>query len=560
MELKAYLTPLIKYWWLLLVAGILAATSSFLVTRVQPPTYQSHTTLVIGRAVYEPNPTNNDFWLNQQLAGYYADLATRDVVRNATMAALGLDWLPQYNASLLPNSQLLSITVVDTDPVRAQAVARELANQLIKQTPVYSTGSGQENEEFIDQQLALLKTKITETEDEIAKQNALLQDMNSARQIADTQQQISVLETKLSTLQNNYAMLLSNSSQGAINSLTVIEPANLPTKPIAPNKMMMILLSMAIALIVAAGAAYLLEYLDDTLKTPEEITRLLHLPVIGNHTEVRKENKDVTYIAKRPRSAEAEAFRTLRTNLEYLSVDKPLKTILVSSVGISEGKTYVASNLAIVLAQGGKKVCLLDADMRKPSIHNNFEISSEKGLSDAFLGHGELKDIIQFWGDEKIMIIPSGKLPPNPSDLLDSQKMNNILEQLKKVADVIIIDAPPFVVSDSISLATKVDGVLLVVRYGYTRKADIIKSFEQLTRIGADVLGVTINRTPRSGEEYYRRLYYSSVSASMREKNYNEVVVPRSARSGGLLKAINLSGQPIDSIGSDSKTTPKTSS
>jgi succinoglycan biosynthesis transport protein ExoP len=536
MELRAYLSPLIKYWWLLLLAGLLAAASSFIVTRMQPLTYQSQTTLVIGRAVYEPNPNSNDFWLNQQLAGYYADLAMREPVRNATMAALGLDWLPDYNARLLPNSQLLSITVVDTNPLRAQAVAKELANQLIKQTPVYSSGSAQANQEFINQQLENLKGKITDTEAEITKQNELLQDLSSARQIADTQQQISVLESKLSTLQNNYALLLTNSSQGAVNSLTVIEPANLPTYPIAPNKMMMILLSTAIALTIAAGAAYLLEYLDDTLKDPEEIASLLHVPVIGNHIEMDKNNRNVTYIAKQPRSAEAETFRTLRTNLEYLSFDKPLEVILVSSSGPREGKTFISSSLAVVLAQGGRKVILVDTDMRKPGIHNVFNLSNEKGLSDLFKNSVELRDVIQVWGEEKIAVITSGSLPPNPSDLLGSQKMDQILAHFKEIADVVILDGPPLIVSDSIVLSTKVDGVLLVVRHGFLHKKIVLNVVNQLNRVGAKLVGVALNRTPRSGEEYYRRYYYHSELDNISANDIGKTSISRNGRSKKLVK------------------------
>jgi len=153
MDLKAYIDPFKKWWWLLLVASLVAAISSFLVTRQQPPVYQASTALVIGRSVYDPNPTSNDLWLGQQLASYYADIAQRDQVRNATMETLGLEWLPEYSARPLPNSQIIEIVVRDSSPVRAQAVTNELANQLVMQAPSSTQEQDQERQDFINHQL-----------------------------------------------------------------------------------------------------------------------------------------------------------------------------------------------------------------------------------------------------------------------------------------------------------------------------------------------------------------------------------------------------------------------
>jgi uncharacterized protein involved in exopolysaccharide biosynthesis len=147
-----------------------------------------------------------------------------------------------------------------------------------------------------------LKAKITDTEAQLTKKQTELQDLNSAREISDAQQEISVLESKLNTLQNNFALLLSNSSQGATNTLTVIEPAGLPTVPVAPNKGMIILLSTTLALVVSSGAAYLLEYIDDTLKTSGQVEHLVSSPVIGSIAEVAKEEKEAFYISRQSRS------------------------------------------------------------------------------------------------------------------------------------------------------------------------------------------------------------------------------------------------------------------
>jgi non-specific protein-tyrosine kinase len=346
MELKTYFIPVIKWWWLLLIATLVAAISSFIVTGQMPPQYQTRTTLTIGRAVYATNPTGNDFYLNQQLATFYADIAQRDPVQSATREALGLDSLPGYTVQAIQDSSLIEILVTDTDPVRAQAVANELAAQLIKLTP--ANNQSQEHQSFIEDQLAQLESKIVETQGEIKKNQADLANLFSARQISDSEREITALENKLSDLQSNYAAMLSNSDRGAVNTLNVIEPAGLPLYPIGPNRLMNVLLAGVIAFSIATAAAYLLEYLDDTIKTPDDISRVVSIPVVGYVSEMERGKYQGAYVVKNPRSAIAEAFRSLRTDLEFSSVDKPIKTILVTSASVAAGKTTVAVNLATV--------------------------------------------------------------------------------------------------------------------------------------------------------------------------------------------------------------------
>jgi capsular exopolysaccharide synthesis family protein len=189
-------------------------------------------------------------------------------------------------------------------------------------------------------------------------------------------------------------------------------------------------------------------------------------------------------------------------------VSKPIKTILVTSSGASEGKTSVAINLAVVMAQGGKKVILMDADLRRPSVSEKLGVPNNKGLSDLFLGQLEVKDVRTSWDVENVTTIMSGPPPPNPVDLLSSTRMDDILEDLKQDADIIILDGPPFLVADAGILASKVDGVLLVFRHGYTRREVARNATERFKRVGANVLGVVFNRIPRSGIDLYGHYGY----------------------------------------------------
>jgi non-specific protein-tyrosine kinase len=510
MELKQYLTPLKKWWWLIIAATLISATSAYISTQFEEPQYRTHATVMIGQTIEDPNPNGGTFYLTQQLAQSYADIALRQPVRQAVMAQLGLTWLPEYSVRIVANTQLLEISVIDTDAVRAQVVANTLAEQLIAQSP----GSQQENQQrqgFINEQLDDLEIKIKENQDMIVELNTQLEDMVSARQIADTESQISVLQTKLTTLQSNYAELLANTQSGAVNSLRMVESAMLPEVAINANKMSTILLGAAIGFVLAAGAAYLMEYLDHTLKTPEEIRKTLGMPIISFVGQTATNDKDhyQPYVVNQPRSPVAESFRTLRTNLEFASVDDPLETILITSPNPSDGKSMVAANLAAIIANTGKRVVILDADLRRPRVQLYLNLPNNEGLSDIFLNQLSAREVMQKTTVDNLSAITSGDLPPNPSELLSSDKMQKILLDVKELADIVIIDSPPFVVSDSSILATKIDGVLLVMQLGSTNVDDAKAMKEQFDRAGARMVGIVLNRIPNKRGNYYN-YYYAS--------------------------------------------------
>ena len=257
-DLRGCLIPLRKWWWLIVAASVVATLGSFWATRQQAPIYRTRVTVMVGSAIENPNPNGNEFWLTQQLATTYADIVMRDPVRNGVMAKLSLTWMPEYSARVVPSTQLVELTVTDTDPQRAQAVANELANQLILISPTAPGREDQQRQQFISQQLSDLETNIQATQDEIDRKQAGLATLFSAAQIEDTRAQIASMENKLATLQYNYAALLANTQQGALNSINIIEPAALPSAPVGPNKLATILLATAIGLVLATAPAYLL--------------------------------------------------------------------------------------------------------------------------------------------------------------------------------------------------------------------------------------------------------------------------------------------------------------
>ncbi len=531
MEIKEIITPLLKWWWLLLVSTLVAAVASFIAVSQQPPLYAASTTLMTGRIITDPNPSYTELYMGQQLAATYADIAGRQPVRQATMDALGLTWLPTYSVRPVEQTQLIVINVQDTDPIRAAAVANELANQLILKTPT-NPQVDPERQAFIDQQLDDLQVEIQETRNEIIENQDKLAGLISARQISDAQTQIAALESKLRSLQNNYSSLLASSQQGASNTLNIIEPATIPTAPIGSNVLMTVLSAAAIGLVLAAGAAYLLEYLDNTVKDPDEIKKLTDLPTLAGIAHISGERyREKLITIQHPRSPISEAYRSLRTNIQFSIIDFPgNKKLLVTSPNPTEGKSITVANLGAVFAQAGNQVLVMDTDLRKPVQHRLFQLSNKTGLTDFLLGvnesqiKDEVKSLIK-WCMQKtevegLHVLTSGPLPPNPSELLGSEKMRKTLATLSEIYDYIIMDSPPgLIVTDAAVMSTQADGVLLVVNARGTTRNQLKQSVEELRDLNqrAGLIGVVLNDLTAKRDGYYNHYYYYSSSNSLDE-------------------------------------------
>jgi capsular exopolysaccharide synthesis family protein len=489
MEFRTYVAPLLRWWWLIVVATLIAGGTSFASTRSLPLIYQSRTTLLIGQSINNPNPSAGQFALEQQLAAIYADMARREPIRVATMQALGLSSLPEYVARALPETQLIEITVSDSDPVRAQAVAAELANQLILRAPTNVDPEDEERQAFVNQQLATLQTDIETTQDQIDQLNTQLGGLDSAQQIAETERQINALETKLRTLQANYASLLASTGKGAVNTLSVVEPAELPTRPIGSDRNVTILLAAALGGLLAAAGAFIIEAVDHTVKHADEVTGLLDWPLLAEIPRLPAGGSPRTYVSDHPLSYVADAFRTLRTNLEVSGVGEDLKTLLVTSSALGEGKSTIASNLALATAKLGRRVILVDADFHRSSL--GFE--QQKGLSDLLVDSSHPSEYLVDWQHPTLQVLSNGTRPANLTELLGSPAVNRVFEQLKELAEVVIIDSPPIAVSDSLALSVKADAVLFVVRLQRARRFQLARVKTQLERARVKVLGVVVN-------------------------------------------------------------------
>lgn len=517
MELRQYLNIVARWLWLVVLSVAIAAASSYFASRAATPLYRTKTTLMVGRATQNPDPNSSELYTGQQLAYTYTQLARREPVLRGALESLGLNmsWealAGQVSTSIVQQTQLIEISVIDSDPYRAKVLADAIAQQLILMSPT-TLQTDQEQAVFIQSQIGDLQAKIESSQAEIERLQAELDAANSARQIQDLQNQIDVLETKISGWQNTYSQLLTSLKGGDVNALSVVEEASIPRYPISPNVRMNVLLASAIGFILAVGGAFLIEYLDDTVKTPDDIERITGLPTLGAIARIEGDNYPDKLIAvKKPLSPTVEAYRVLRTNLQFSSVDRPAQTLVMTSPGPSEGKSVSLANLGVVMAQSGLKVIIVDTDLRRPVQHKLFELPNRYGLTDAILHPNPgLAEHLQDTRVENLRVLTSGALPPNPAELLGSQRMQELIEELKNEADIVLFDSPPtLVVADAAIIGTRTDGMLVVNDAGRTRTTESRRAVEELRRVHANLLGVILNRLSAGsrGYYYYYRYYY----------------------------------------------------
>lgn len=299
------------------------------------------------------------------------------------------------------------------------------------------------------------------------------------------------------------------------SNIVQIDSASAPTSPIRPLPMQSALQGAILGLIMAGGIVFLIEYFDDTLRSPVDVDYILGIPVLGYIAEIKQpDEKRQVYVSTYPQSPVAEAFRTLRTAIE-LSDEKPPKTILVTSSRAGEGKTTIASNLAAIFSQNGKRVILVDADLRRPAVHSAVGIPNRLGLTTLLRDSIQLESVWKSLGNgyKGMHVITSGYIPSNPAELLGSDRMLHIMSDLRKNADIIIFDSPPIAVADVQILASLVDRVILVLRPGKSPAEEAKSTLVHLNRTGASVMGVVFNRIPKNGSHHYGAYGYYSANA-----------------------------------------------
>jgi non-specific protein-tyrosine kinase len=513
MELRDYLAIARKWLWLFVLATVVAAIGAWITTRALPKTYRSDTTVMVGRPTSNPDPNVQQLFLGQTLATTYAQMAVREPVLQAVIDSLDLRATYQQlqgmvRAQPVAGSQLLEIRVVDRDPIRAQVLANEVGRQLTVMGPSPEARRHKENVDFAQAQVAQLRDNLTHAQAELDEIDTRLASESSARAIGDLQSKKNALLAKSETWRSQLADYLNFAEGSEVNSLSIIEAAA-PGIQVGPNVRMNVLMAALIGFGLALGAVLLIEYLDDTVKTSEQLERRLGLSGLATIERISgvEHRRDALVTVLSPRSPAAEAYRVLRTNLQFALLDTR-GTVVITSANPGEGKTATAANVAVAMAQGGRKVILMDADLRKPAIHRMFQLPNSTGMTSLLVDEGlAIEEVLApAEGIDGLEVLTSGPLPPNPAEMLDSPRMDHLMDQLRERADFVIVDSPPLlIVVDAAVLAKNADGTLLIFDSCATRVDSAKRAMQALARVGVKPIGGVINRLDRAkvGGYYY---------------------------------------------------------
>lgn len=530
MDLRRQLA-IARVWLPLLVASVvLASVGAFAVGSLQQKVYEAKATLIVGASLSALNPNYDQLLVSQNLATTYASVAATRPILDAVIRKLDLKVSTDQLATSVQaraqiSSSLLTITAQNVDPALAAAIANAIADQLIAASPTIQ-GQQVALQQSVSAQLRATEEQINATQAEVERLGALSSPAPS--DIATLQ----TLQSQLVTLRSTYASLVAASSSNASNLLSVVEPAVAPITPVSPRPLLDALLGGILGLLIAAGFVYVVETLNDTVRDPDAVQDVVSLSTLGMISRIKGDQGDEIHrlvALLHPHSEAAEAYRTLRTNIEFASVDAPIRTLLVTSSIPSEGKTVTAANLALVFAQSGRRVLLVDADLRKPGVHTIFDLPNTLGLTTLLRSDEVSLDAIAHQTEQdNLRVLTTGPLPPNPAELLGSQRMRGAIERLQADTDLLVMDSPPIrSVADSAILSSFVDGTLFVIDAERSHRPIVREGRDSLSKAGANVLGAVLNRVPTHAGSRYPGYYLGGYGSAPGPKKAPDSVPER---------------------------------
>lgn len=442
LELRDYMRILAKNWLLVIGGIVLGVALAVVATLSMNPKYESTSTLYVS-------------------------------VRTGMADATG----DLYQGASFAQTAVTSYVDVATSALVLDRVADDLSTDL-------TTG-----------QLRKMLTVTSPPESVLIKITAANPNPQLAAEIANTTGE------KFTRVVENEIEITGRSGDSPVQVRT-IDPGVVPVEPSSPNMLLNIALGLILGAILGIGLAMLRGLMDTRLHTVADVEQLSEIPVVGRIAHDDHISQRPLIVHDEPRSPRAEAFRTLRTNLQFLGAGDGTRTFVVTSAMPNEGKTHVVANLAVVLAESGARVALIEADLRKPRLARVMGIEGAAGLSDVLIGRAELADVIQPWGTENLTVLPAGQIPPNPSELLGSAAMRRTIHKMAEYADYVLIDAPPILpVTDAAVISGLTSGALLVASVGNTTRQDFSHAINSLETVEGRLLGVIVNNvSPKSSD------------------------------------------------------------
>jgi polysaccharide biosynthesis transport protein len=483
---------------LIVIAAIAATVMALAVSLVLPKSYEGRVVLTVGQSTTNGASSGLDaLQASQLLSQTFADLAVTnriavDVIRDLGLETTSEQLLASVHSQATLGSTLVTITVDDPDPTEAARIANGFAAEVLKE-PASGSAIFTEMQTFVEQDLLQTRAQIDSLQVDITN---LVATKDPTPEETD---QLARLEEQIATARSTFATLLSLSTGAPANQVSIFDPAIAPTAPVAPRVALNTILGGTLGLVLGIALAYTRRRLDDSVRTPEEVELLTGLPNLGTIVRMPGDNRRPLFYRLSsllyPRSPAAEGFRQVRTSVEFAAGETPVRTLLITSAMPGDGKTTFASNLAVSFAQAGRRVCLVDGDLRKPELDQMFRIPNEVGLADLLGGHELTFEAATAETEVPgLRVLTSGKRPANPAELVATGSLPAILTSLLLHVDLVVIDSPPLqAVTDAAILASISDGTILVTASGKTRRGAVVRGSDTLRRVGAHVLGFALN-------------------------------------------------------------------
>ena len=508
MELRDYLQVIRLRKWVIIQAVVVVTLTAVVASLLQTPVYVGEASVLIqekdtgaallGSALAEFS-SQPERGLQTQVELMRMRPLLEETIRTLALGVTPADLASDIEITAVGETNVVTIMARHEDPVTAASIANTLAAEFVAWSREYKRESIKAAAAEVESRLSEVEERILDLASEIEKEGAS----------DEVEAELAIATGAYTTLAGQYEQLKIN-EQLEQGTAALVSPAVIAAEPVEPSPVRNAGLGLAVGLAFGLGMALLYEYLDNTVKSSDEAEQLVGAPVLGlvPAEKYEKDERRRASILTQPGSAAAEAYRVLRNNLDFINFQHDIKTLLITSAAPSEGKSTVAANLAIGLAQAGKKVVLLSCDFRKPTTEQFFGVSNLIGLSDVLTGQRSLGSAFQRpMGDLELLVLTSGKLPPNPSELLGSAKMKDLLDEAGLWADWVIIDSPPLLaVADGAAVARWTNGVLLVTKGGSSTRDAVKKAREMLANVGARVIGSVVwgldTASVRSGHGY----------------------------------------------------------
>lgn len=496
----------VRRWLPLLLLGpLLGGLAGYLLLREVPSVYEARVTLLVSQGSVTTTTGAEELRGAEQLARTYAEVVkTRGVLEEAA-ARVGLtvpfrELQQRVNARLVRDTQLLRISAEDTDPARAAQLANAVADVFIAKNVEAQAGrfaSSRDNlARLVDSLRADVEARTRQIEELRVQPPSPARDAELAR-----------LQSELTGVQNSYSNTLRSYEELRVGeargttTLTVVEPAVVPDESVRPRRLQTIALAALAGLLAATALAALAHYLDDGLRGAERVTNATGLPILGSIPRSDR-GRNPSDIAARRR---AEGYRLLLLNLQVATSDQQLRTLMIASGGIAEGKSVTAQNLALALADSGQRVILVDADLHRPTQSKLFNLPNRTGLSRLLLNPSEpVTAALQQTSIENLEVLTAGQAQAwDAWALFSSKRLQDRLEELASLCDVVVFDTPPLLAQpDAALLASHVDGVLYLVDVTKSRGRTATQAIDVLRKSGARVIGAVLNRVPEKALQY----------------------------------------------------------